>query len=45
MENFFPANIGAKDPRTNWQPHFINFPIAQTDMDLLGSGYPQNDGY
>lgn len=42
---FFPANLGAKDPRTNWQPHFINFPIAQIDLDLLGPGYPQNSGY
>lgn len=42
---YFPANLGAKDPRTNWQPHFINFPIAQRDMDLLGPNYPQNSGY
>ncbi|MBV7269405.1 RagB/SusD family nutrient uptake outer membrane protein [Winogradskyella luteola] len=42
---FFPANLGAKDPRTNWQSHYINWPIAQRDLDLLGSGYPQNDGY
>lgn len=42
---FFPANLGDKDPRTNWKSHFINFPIAQIDLDLLGAGYPQNDGY
>ncbi|OAV44934.1 RagB/SusD family nutrient uptake outer membrane protein [Lewinella sp. 4G2] len=42
---FFPANLGAKDPRTNWQSHYINFPIAQQDLDLLGASYPQNDGY
>ncbi|MFD1161413.1 MULTISPECIES: RagB/SusD family nutrient uptake outer membrane protein [Hwangdonia] len=42
---FFPPNLGAKDPRTNWQPYFINFPIAQIDLDLLGPDYPQNDGY
>lgn len=42
---FFPANLGAKAPRTNWQSHFINFPIAQIDLDLLGASYPQNDGY
>lgn len=42
---FFPANLGAKDPRENWQPHFINFPISQIDLDLLGPSYPQNDGY
>jgi len=42
---FFPANLGEKDPRENWRSHYINFPIAQIDLDLLGSGYPQNDGY
>jgi len=42
---FFPANLGAKDPRANWKPHYINWPIAQRDLDLLGAGYPQNDGY
>ncbi|WP_088324368.1 RagB/SusD family nutrient uptake outer membrane protein [Polaribacter tangerinus] len=43
--NFFPANLGAKDPRTNWQDHFINWPIFQQDLDLLGPNYPQNEGY
>lgn len=42
---YYPANLGTKDPRTNWKPHYINFPIAQIDLDLLGPGYPQNDGY
>lgn len=43
---FFPNNFGGdRDPRVNWQDHYINFPIAQIDMDLLGTGYPQNDGY
>ncbi|MGJ8592776.1 MAG: RagB/SusD family nutrient uptake outer membrane protein [Aquaticitalea sp.] len=42
---FFPANLGSKDPRENWRPWYINFPIAQIDLDLLGSSYPQNDGY
>ena len=42
---YFPANLGSKDPRENWQPHFINWPIAQRDLDLLGPDYPQNNGY
>ncbi|GLR15391.1 RagB/SusD family nutrient uptake outer membrane protein [Portibacter lacus] len=42
---YFPANLGAKDPRTNWQDHYINFPIPQRDLDLLGDSYPQNIGY
>ncbi|APY01351.1 RagB/SusD family nutrient uptake outer membrane protein [Lacinutrix venerupis] len=41
----FPANLGVKDPRTNWMSHYINWPIAQRDLDLLGPDYPQNDGY
>ncbi|SMO40646.1 Starch-binding associating with outer membrane [Saccharicrinis carchari] len=43
---YFPANYGGiKDPRENWQDHFINFPIFQEDLDLLGPDYPQNNGY
>lgn len=43
---FFPSNFGGdRDPRVNWQSHYINWPIAQIDLDLLGAGYPQNDGY
>jgi hypothetical protein len=42
---YFPANLGEKDPRTNWQSYYINWPIAQIDLDLLGSDYPQNEGY
>jgi hypothetical protein len=43
---YFPNYYnGPKDPRKNWQDHFINFPIFQEDLDLLGAGYPQNDGY
>ncbi len=42
---YFPANLGVKDPRTNWKDHFINYPIPQQDLDLLGANYPQNPGY
>ncbi|WP_163517415.1 RagB/SusD family nutrient uptake outer membrane protein [Gelidibacter japonicus] len=42
---YFPVNLGEKDPRENWRPHYINFPIAQIDLDLLGPNYPQNTGY
>ncbi|WP_179005618.1 RagB/SusD family nutrient uptake outer membrane protein [Winogradskyella forsetii] len=42
---FFPNNLGVRDPRENWQSHYINWPIAQIDLDLLGAGYPQNNGY
>lgn len=36
---------GPKDPRLNWKDHYINFPIAQIDLDLMGADYPQNVGY
>ncbi|MBJ2174160.1 RagB/SusD family nutrient uptake outer membrane protein [Aureibaculum sp. A20] len=36
---------GEKDPRVNWQDHYINYPIYQEDLDLLGPNYPQNEGY
>lgn len=43
---YFPNNFGGeRDPRVNWQDHFVNWPIAQRDLDLLGPNYPQNDGY
>ncbi|SOE23856.1 Starch-binding associating with outer membrane [Spirosomataceae bacterium TFI 002] len=43
---YFPNYFGdIKDPRVNWQDHYINFPIFQEDLDLLGTSYPQNDGY
>ncbi|MBU2996637.1 RagB/SusD family nutrient uptake outer membrane protein [Cellulophaga baltica] len=42
---YYPNNLGENDPRDNWQSHFINWPIAEIDLDLLGSSYPQNDGY
>lgn len=38
-KEYFPANLGVKDPRTNWTPQFINFPIPQRDLDLLGQNY------
>lgn len=43
---YFPANFGGtRDPRVNWKDHFINFPIFQEDLNLLGPNYPQNPGY
>jgi hypothetical protein len=43
---FVPAYYGgSKDPRVNWKDHYINFPIPQINLDLMGNNYPQNDGY
>ena len=42
---YYPVNLGSKDPRENWRSHFINWPISQNDLDLLGPNYPQNNGY
>lgn len=33
------------DARGNIREYMINFPIPQTELDLLGPDYPQNDGY
>lgn len=31
--------------RTRIQPHHVNLPIPQSEIDLLGPDYPQNEGY
>ena len=42
----YAGDDGYKDEaRDNMQLHFINLPIPQDELDLLGSNYPQNDGY
>ena len=28
-----------------YEPYMVNLPIPQGVLDLLGAGYPQNDGY
>jgi hypothetical protein len=33
------------EPRANFLPHFENFPIPQSQLNLLGPNFPQNDGY
>lgn len=33
------------DARTNFQDHYINFPIPQSQLDFLGPNYPQNNGF
>lgn len=43
---YFPNYFGgSKDPRVNWEDHYINFAIFQEDLDLLSPNYPQNSGY
>lgn len=31
--------------RERIEPHHVNWVIPETELDLLGPGYPQNDGY
>ncbi len=31
--------------RENMKPHYVNFPIPRTQLDLMSPDYPQNDGY
>tara|TARA_R110002049_G_scaffold138450_2_gene298541 strand:- start:5885 stop:7513 length:1629 start_codon:yes stop_codon:yes gene_type:complete len=33
------------EARDRYLPQFINLPIPQPEIDLLGPNYPQNDGY
>jgi len=33
------------NPKEVYQPHMVNLPIPQGVLDLLGSSYPQNEGY
>ena len=33
------------NPKEVYQPHMVNLPIPQGVLDLLGSNYPQNQGY
>lgn len=33
------------NPLDVYEPHMVNLPIPQNVLDLLGAGYPQNDGY
>jgi hypothetical protein len=33
------------NPLEIYKPHMINLPIPQGVIDLLGAGYPQNEGY
>ena len=33
------------NPKTVYRPHMVNLPIPQGVLDLLGSNYPQNEGY
>ena len=42
----FNGNDGYRDEgRGNIRDHMVNFPIPQSELDLLGKNYPQNDGY
>jgi hypothetical protein len=31
--------------RANIRSHFVNLPIPQDELNLLGPNYPQNEGY
>jgi hypothetical protein len=38
-------SIAHVNPVEVYQPHMVNLPIPQGILDLLGAGYPQNEGY
>ena len=41
----YNQTYGTGDPRTMIQEHMKNWPIPQSQIELLGPNYPQNDGY
>lgn len=43
--NFHGDDYYKGDGRTNFQPHYVNFPIPQSQLDLMGPNFPQNDGF
>lgn len=45
IQNFAGDEFYKGDARTNFQDHYINFPIPQAQLDFLGASYPQNSGY
>ena len=45
VQRFSGDNDYANDARANIRPHYVNLPIPQDELNLLGPNYPQNDGY
>ena len=45
VQHFSGDDDFQNDARGNIRDHMINFPIPQSELDLLGDEYPQNDGY
>ncbi len=45
VQNFQGDDDYRNEGRGNIKPYYINLPIPQSELELLGSGYPQNEGY
>ena len=45
VQHFAGDNDFKNEARGNVREYMNNFPIPQSELDLLGDDYPQNDGY
>ncbi len=45
VQNFSGNADYKNEARGNIKPHYVNMPIPQSVLELLGEGYPQNEGY
>lgn len=45
VQRFSGDDDFANDGRANIKSHYINLPIPQEELNLLGPNYPQNEGY
>ncbi len=45
VQRFSGDNDYKNDGRANVKAHYVNLPIPESELELLGEGYPQNDGY
>ncbi len=45
IQKFAGEDSYKSDARSNIKDRHVNLPIPQTELDLLGAGYPQNEGY
>ena len=45
VEKFAGDDDFKNEARANIKAHYVNLPIPQSELELLGAGYPQNEGY
>lgn len=45
VQHFSGDDDFGNEGRGNMKPHYVNLPIPRSELELLGAGYPQNEGY